>query len=108
MDLKTGKQGKSKLYGWHTNVKTKPIMIQDLAAFINEGHIIINDHDTIDELLTFVYDKDGKTKALGGCLDDCVLALALCIQGFKRKTPRTSLPNTGSKNKPKRDDITGY
>jgi len=108
-DLNTGIPSKVKMYGWHTNLKTKPIMIQDLATFINDGHLILNDHDTIDELLTYVYDKNGHTNALGGCYDDCVMALALIIQCFKRKTPRVSIDVVSKKsNLNKKDNITGY
>lgn len=109
-DISKNSGGKQKKFGWHTNTKTKPIMIQDLAAFINDNHIRLNDVNTIDECLTFVYDENGRTGAMGGCYDDCVMALAIAIQIFKRRSPRlinTTMvvnPNIGKRI----DPITGY
>jgi phage terminase large subunit-like protein len=97
-----------KRYGWHTNAKTKPIMVQELAQHISEGHLKINDHATIDELITFVYDKDGHTNAMGGCYDDRAVALAIALQVFKRK----SIPRFETVQAPQSDrlinPITGY
>ncbi|MEA2038044.1 MAG: hypothetical protein U9O94_11155, partial [Nanoarchaeota archaeon] len=56
-------------FGWDTNARSKPIMVQDLGRFLSEGHIKINDPNTWEELLTFIYDNKGKTGALRGCHD---------------------------------------
>lgn len=96
-----------KTYGWETNAKTKPIMVQTLANYIREKHIRINDINTIDELITYVYGKDGQTGAMGGCFDDRVVALAIALQlyeltpihdiygGDKTYHAPTSNPTTG-------------
>lgn len=84
-----------KTYGWETNGRTKPIMIQTLASFITERHIKINDINTIDELITYVYDKDGQTGAMGGCFDDRVIALAIALQLYEN-TPITHLSGKNS------------
>jgi phage terminase large subunit-like protein len=100
--------GKSfvKRYGWDTNAKTKPLMIQELAAFLREGHLKLNDTSTIDELITYIYDKDGKTEAMGGCFDDRVMALAIALQVFlKRRLVRR--PMTIERITP-RNPMTGY
>lgn len=97
-----------KRYGWHTNEKTKPVMIQDLAAFLNSNHIKLNDFNTIEELTTFVYNKDGKTEAMGGCYDDRVMALAIAVQMF-RKCPIINPPViTNLKKDIRVSDITNY
>lgn len=78
-----GTPNKVKKYGWDTNLKTKPIMIQTLGAYLREEHVKINDFNTVEELTTYVYDKDGKTGAMQGCFDDRVVALAIAIQMFE-------------------------
>ena len=94
-----------KVYGWDTNNSTKPTMIQDLGRFIRDGHIKINDFNTIDELISYVYD-DRKTEAMGGCYDDRVMALAIALQVAIRKNvqlPQISLTKPVAIN-----PITGY
>jgi phage terminase large subunit-like protein len=96
----------TKRYGWDTNAKTKPLMIQELSAFLRANHIIINDTATIDELITYVYDRDGKTEAMAGCYDDRVMALAIALQVFlKRRIIRQPLY---VKPEAKRNPLTGY
>lgn len=97
-----------KRYGWHTNEKTKPVMIQDLAAFLNNNHIKLNDFNTIEELTTFVYNKDGKTEAMGGCHDDRVMALAIALQMFRNCPIIKPSVNTNIKNNIRVSDITNY
>lgn len=98
----------TKRYGWHTNAKTKPIMVQDLAQYISEGHLKLNDHATIDELITFVYDKDGHTNAMGGCYDDRAVALAIALQVLKRKSIPMFEPVNVSRPEGPVNPITGY
>lgn len=78
-----------KTYGWETNARTKPILVQTLASFIRDKHIRINDMNTIDELTTYIYNKDGQTGAMGGCFDDRVIALGIALQLFLN-TPITT------------------
>jgi phage terminase large subunit-like protein len=98
-----------KTFGWETNAKTKPIMIQTLASYIRDRHIKINDMHTIDELITYVYDKDGHTGAMGGCFDDRVMALAIALQLFEN-TPITSMKSQDERIQApiKINKITGY
>lgn len=106
-DVKTSSMRKmTKRYGWHTDAKSKPIMIQELGTYLSNGHIKINDINTIKELGTYTYDKNGGTEALGGCFDDRVVALAIALQVWKRRPYRLNVPdNTQQK---KRDEYTGY
>jgi len=103
-----GAKPTQKKYGWDTNVKTKAIMIQDLSAFISEGHIKLYDPNTIDELLTFIYHKNGKTGARGGCFDDRVMALAIAVQVFKHRGSRRIIRSKDNSIKPTVSDVTGY
>ena len=63
--------------GFSTNVKTKPLIIDQLRACIREGTIEINDGGTLKEMLTYVVSETGALEAEVGCHDDCVMALAM-------------------------------
>lgn len=96
-----------KKYGWSTDAKTKPIMIQDLALAIGNRQLILNDFNTLEELMTYTYQSNHTMGALGGCHDDRVVALAIALQIIKRRGivhPRTRLDVTPLTP----DSITGY
>lgn len=79
----TGEATVSKL-GWETNIRTRPVLISDLAVMIRGRDIVCYDAATIDECMTFVRDKNGKEQAQTGCHDDRVISLAIAIQVYKR------------------------
>jgi len=62
--------------GWPTNTRTKPMMIDRLAAAIADGKIVLRSPSLIDECLTFV-NRDGRLEAEEGKLDDLVIAAAI-------------------------------
>lgn len=70
----------TKKLGWHTNSKTKPLMINKLAEFIREEYIIIKSKSVIEELFFYMYDDRGKTNAVSGEHDDLVIALSVWLQ----------------------------
>ena len=72
----------TKKLGWSTNGKTKPMMIDKLAEFVREFYIGIQDKLTIQELLTYIIEDNGKTNAQEGCHDDCVTSLAIALQAW--------------------------
>lgn len=64
--------------GFYTDVKTRPLIIDELRQAVRDGTIMLNDPTTIDEMTTFVADpKTGKIEAEVGCHDDTVMALAI-------------------------------
>lgn len=64
--------------GFYTDVKTKPLIIDELRQAVRDGTIKLNDKTTIEEMVSFVADpKTGKIEAEVGCHDDCVMALAI-------------------------------
>lgn len=91
---------KTRKFGWSTNLKTKPIVIDNLAKTIREGLITIPSEDTIRECQTYVIYENGKTGAVEGCHDDRVMALAIAVQMYmirpKGDIPRTA-PTAGKK-----------
>lgn len=83
---------KTKKYGWTTNAKTKPLMIDKLAEMIREGLITIPSEDTIRELQTFVIEENGKMNAVEGCHDDRVISLAIACVMYSLR-PTVKLPD---------------
>lgn len=73
----------TKKFGWHTDAKSKPLMIDKLAEVIREELIGIPCMDTIRELQTYVIEEDGKMNAVEGCCDDRVIALAIALMMYK-------------------------
>lgn len=63
--------------GFRTDVKTKPMIIDDLRAALRLKEIELNDKLTINEMLTYVVKESGKLEAEEGCFDDCVMSLAI-------------------------------
>jgi hypothetical protein len=73
--------------GWPTNGQTKPVMIDDLAEAIAEGHLLMHSEGLIDECLTFITTDTGSREAQPGKHDDRVIATAIAWQVRKRPTP---------------------
>jgi hypothetical protein len=64
--------------GFYTDVKTRPLIIDELRSAVRDETILLNDAGTIEEMTTFVADpKSGKIEAEVGCHDDRVMALAI-------------------------------
>lgn len=64
--------------GFYTDVKTRPLIIDELRQAVRDEIIELNDKTTIDEMISFVADpKTGKIEAEVGCHDDTVMALAI-------------------------------
>lgn len=63
--------------GFHTNVKTKPLIIDQLRASMRMGEVEVNDKNTLRELMTYIVNENGAMEAEHGCFDDEVMSLAL-------------------------------
>ena len=70
----------SQKVGWHTNRKTKPMMINKLAEFIREEAIKIPSDLLISECFSYVINDNGTTDAQTGCHDDTIMATAILLQ----------------------------
>lgn len=66
-----------KSYGFQTNTKTRPVIIAGLVEVVRESAELICDQTTLEEMLTFVRNEDGRAEAEAGAHDDCVMALAI-------------------------------
>jgi hypothetical protein len=80
--------------GWVTNARTKPLMLDELAAAIADGKAQLRSQALIQECLTFV-SRDGVQGAQEGRFDDRVIATAIALQCCRREPARwsTKRPN---------------
>lgn len=81
---RTAGKPEARSWGFHTNVLTRPILINDLRAAIRDGLLQTWDEATLKECATFIKGPDGKFQAQGSRKDDRVMALALAVQGHLR------------------------
>jgi hypothetical protein len=64
--------------GFPTNVRTRPIALNKLAAVVRDVPELVNSKVFVDEALTFVRDKKtGKPAGQAGCHDDAVMSRAI-------------------------------
>lgn len=76
---------KTKKYWWHTNLKTRPILIWEYEEAIRTWLLEEIDERVRWELYTFVYNERKKAEALQGTHDDWIIADAISIQMIKHK-----------------------
>jgi len=78
-NLQNAGDNKSDALGFHTNETTRPIILNQLASFINTGEGELNDDRTLLDCQTFVINERGFPEAQDGCHDDSVIALGIAI-----------------------------
>lgn len=76
--------------GFRTTTSTKPAIIGLLKNAIHNRDVIINDEDIILELKEFILTDSGKTEAMPGGNDDCVIALAIALEIYRTHSERMS------------------
>ena len=64
-------------FGFQTNTKSRPLIIDGLKDVSKHTLEDIVDYDTLGEMLTFVYDENWKPQAEEGEHDDLVMSLAI-------------------------------
>ena len=78
-DTYTGKL--EKRFGFKTTSLTRPAAINKLVEIVREHCYLINDRETIEELLTIIKnEKNGRVEAPQGCHDDMMMGLAIAHQ----------------------------
>ena len=63
--------------GFRTDSKTRPVIIAGLVQIMREHAELVDDEETLYEMLTFARNDQGRAEAIAGAHDDCVLALAI-------------------------------
>ena len=75
-------------FGFKTTSVTRPVIIAGLVEVVRESVELLNDADTLGEMLTFVRNEKGRAEAEDGAHDDCVMSLAIAYyaRGQQRYT----------------------
>ena len=92
--------------GFLTTSKTKPLIVDNLAALLRQEESGSADLDLVSELRTYVIDDKGRFNAQNGCYDDRVMALAIALHGLA-SMPRPRAPMS-RKRYQSVDAIAGY
>ena len=72
-------QGVVGLYGFHTNRRTKPIIISNLVAILRDGSYIERNEDALKEFATYEKKQNGSYGSTDGHHDDYVMARAIAL-----------------------------
>lgn len=75
LDTYTGKMDKR--FGFRTTSLTRPTIIANLIQIVREHTEVINDKDTLEELLTIIRNEKGRIEAPEGGHDDQMMGLAI-------------------------------
>ena len=65
------------MFGFKTTSLTRPTIISRLIEVVREHCEVINDKDTLEELLTIVRNEKGRIEAPDGGHDDQMMGLAI-------------------------------
>lgn len=74
-------------YGFKTSSVTRPLVIAGLVEVAREHPEWLNDRDTLNEMLTFVRNENGRPEAQEGAHDDCVMSLGIAYYTRGRSAP---------------------
>ena len=77
-DTYTGKT--EKRYGFKTTSLTRPTILSKLIEIVREHCNLLNDKDTLEELLTIIRNEKGRIEAPQGGHDDMMMGLAIAHQ----------------------------
>lgn len=82
--------------GWLTTAKSKPVIIDRLAAVVRDAPHLIASQDTLDEMSSYIVQEDGSYGASQGNHDDRVMSLAIAHEmrsaAGKQRGNVTSMP----------------
>lgn len=67
--------------GWHTNIKTKMLMLDELVAAVRDGSVTIKCESTLREMLSLVIEPDGNVVLNS---KDKTVSLAISLQAIKQ------------------------
>lgn len=79
-------------FGFKTTAVTRPIIISELIKTVREDIELINDEDTLTEMLTFVRNEKNRPEAEQGAHDDCVMSLAIAYYIRDQQSGKDEMP----------------
>ena len=65
--------------GWYTSLHSRPMMIANMAAVLEEAPSLFKSERLLNECRTFVRDRDGCPSGAPGTHDDSVMAMAIAL-----------------------------
>uniref|UniRef100_A0A6M3XIC3 Putative terminase n=1 Tax=viral metagenome TaxID=1070528 RepID=A0A6M3XIC3_9ZZZZ len=68
-------------FGFDTKDQSRQRIIDRSRAIVRDEIHLINDIETLKEMLTFIYNDQGKEEHEADCHDDCVLSFAIMHEG---------------------------
>jgi len=74
--------------GWSTNTATRPKMLADLKDAVDHQLLRIYDKPLINEMYSFIINKQGKPEAESSAHDDLVMACAIAWQLQQTENPK--------------------
>lgn len=90
----------TKAYGFKTDKLTRPSAIAELVKIVRESVHLINDMDTLNEMLTFVRNEKGRPEAKEGAHDDLIMALAIAYYSRGQQDDRAFAAAVAEKETP--------
>ena len=82
-------------FGFRTDRLTRPVIISELIRVLRDNINVVNDQDTLLEMLTFVRNEKQRPEAEPGAHDDCVMALAIAHYVRPQQSMRLTKPAAG-------------
>lgn len=82
-------------FGFRTDQITRPVIISELIRIVRDNIHLINDEDTLLEMLTFVRNDKLRPEAEEGAHDDCILALAIAFYVRPQQSMAVKDPGSG-------------
>ena len=89
IDSYTGKTEKK--FGFRTTSLTRPTIISNLIEIVREHCGLLNDKDTLEELLTIIRNEKGRIEAPQGGHDDQMMGLAIAYE-IRSQVPQYEEP----------------
>lgn len=82
-------------FGFRTDRLTRPVIISELIRVLRDNICLINDEDTLLEMLTFVRNDKLRPEAEEGAHDDCIMALAIAYYVRPQQSMTVKDPESG-------------
>ena len=83
-----------KSYGFKTTSLTRPVAIAHLVELMRSSPHLVCDGETLEEMLTFVRNENGRPEAQNGSHDDLVMALAIAHYSREQQRDDILLPSS--------------
>lgn len=84
-------------FGFRTDRITRPVIISELIRVLRDNMSVINDEDTLLEMLTFIRNDKLRPEAEEGAHDDCIMALAIAYYVRPQQSMSVKDPENGKR-----------